>query len=182
MSKNLAKIPMPQPRRNVPCVIAASNDNRLNVGRPARPRLACQCSCSPSPDRERSFAVTAVLVHEVHGRMRFVVSALKGDHAQAAALCEHLLATRSVQTTHFNSVTGSLVVTYDPLVGTRDVVLRALGELGVSVSFAPRPTSAKQRCTLSSTMLSKARSSPSCDGPQRAPQEALVIRRIPRMF
>ena len=138
MSKNLAKIPMPQPRRNVPCVIAASNDNRLNVGRPARPRLACQCSCSPSPDRERSFAVTAVLVHEVHWRMRFVVSALKGDHAQAVALCEHLLATRSVQTTHFNSVTGSLVVTYDPLVGTRDVVLRALGELGCSVILPTR--------------------------------------------
>ncbi len=136
MSKKPAKILLPQSWRGVLGVIAASNDNWPDAGRPearrARPRLACHRSDYRSPDQRRSSAVTAVLVHEVRGRMRFVASALKGNHAQAAALCERLLATRLVQTARFNPVTGSVVVTYDPLVVTRGVVLLALSELGFS--------------------------------------------------
>jgi hypothetical protein len=97
--------------------------------------MAALLTCC-SPDQGRSSTATAILVHEMPRRMRFVVPALKGDHARAAALCERLLAARLVQTADFNPITGSVVVTHDQLVGTRDAVLRALRELGYSATLS----------------------------------------------
>ena len=88
------------------------------------------------PVKGCSSAATAILVHDVPGRMRFVVAALKGDHARAAALRERLLATRLVRTADFNPITGSVVVTHDRLVEARDAVFQALDELGYSVTLS----------------------------------------------
>ena len=89
-----------------------------------------------SPDKGFSPAATAILVHDVPGRMRFVVRALKRDHARGAALRERLLATRLVQTADFNPITGSVVVTHDQLVEARDAVFQSLDELGYSVTLS----------------------------------------------
>jgi Heavy metal associated domain 2 len=77
----------------------------------------------------------AFLMHEVPGRARFFAPALKGDHSRAAELSQRLIATPLAQTADVSAITGSVVVTYDRGVATRDAVFRALGELGYAASL-----------------------------------------------
>ena len=93
-----------------------------------------------SADHACCCATAAFLMHEVPGRARFFAPALKGDHSRAAELSRRLIATPLVQTADVNAITGSVVVTYDRRVETRDAVFRALGELGYAANL-PTPLS-----------------------------------------
>jgi Heavy metal associated domain 2 len=101
--------------------------------------MAALLTCC-SADHACSTATAAFLMHEVPGRARFFAPALKGDHSRAAELGRRLVVTPLVQTAHVSATTGSVVVTYDRCVETRDAVFRALGELGYAANL-PAPFS-----------------------------------------
>jgi Heavy metal associated domain 2 len=104
-------------------------------------------------------ATPAFLMHEVPGRARFFAPALKGDHSRAAELSRRLIASPLVQTAHVSAITGSVVVTYDRGVETRDAVFRTLGELGYAASL-PTPfldaSGSRQRDVRGAAFVAKA--------------------------
>jgi hypothetical protein len=75
----------------------------------------------------------AFLVHDIPGRLRVVVPALKGDDRRAAALCADLHRLQTVQALQFTALTGSVLVAYDGRVGGRDAILRVLDDAGYTL-------------------------------------------------
>jgi hypothetical protein len=70
-------------------------------------------------------------VHHVPGRLRVKAPALKRNPALAARTCSRVTAVEGVSGADANPVTGSLIVTYDPLRVDPRVLLQRLAEDGV---------------------------------------------------
>ncbi|HET6233776.1 MAG TPA: hypothetical protein VFE41_02250 [Acetobacteraceae bacterium] len=88
----------------------------------------------------------AFLVHDIPGRLRIVVPALKGEDRRAVALRADLQRLPAVQALQFNALTGSVLMAYDGLVRSRDAILRVLYDAGYgvvrpapAVAGTPRP-------------------------------------------
>jgi hypothetical protein len=67
------------------------------------------------------------IVHEIPGRLRLRGARLKGRPDQGAALADAARNLPGVSEAHANPLTGSLVVCYDPVTGSRDEIVRAVG-------------------------------------------------------
>ena len=80
------------------------------------------------------FPGPVVLVHDLPGRLRFVLPALKGGGPAADALCARLRQQHAVRDVTIRAVTGSLLVIYEALPGARDGVLHALHTAGVGIA------------------------------------------------
>jgi hypothetical protein len=83
----------------------------------------------------------AFLVHDIPGRLRVVVPALRGDDHRAAALRADLQRLPAVRALQFNALTGSVLTAYDGLVRSRDAILRVLNDAGYEV-VRPAPAAA----------------------------------------
>jgi hypothetical protein len=70
-------------------------------------------------------------VHHVPGRLRVKTPALKRSPARAERVCAAVTALQGVSSAEANPVTGSLVVTYDPLRADPRGVLARLADEGV---------------------------------------------------
>jgi hypothetical protein len=92
-----------------------------------------------------SFPAEAILVHDIPGRLRVVLPALKDKPAQAALIRARLDRLDCVHATYFKAPSGSLVVEYDSRTHARDAVIRALGDGGCSLVRPIAQTSAPMR-------------------------------------
>ena len=77
--------------------------------------------------------MTAVLVHEVPSRLRFRVQGLKHDSRRAERLRDRIAAVPGVVAASANPLTGSLIITHDGRVATRERIATALDAQGHSV-------------------------------------------------
>jgi hypothetical protein len=68
----------------------------------------------------------ALLVHDLPGRLRFSLGAIKGHPVRASALAARLLAAPGILAARANPLTGSLVVEHDGSPGRREAVIAAL--------------------------------------------------------
>jgi hypothetical protein len=60
--------------------------------------------------------------HEVPGRLRFKTPVLKGNHLLGKEIEDHLLVVGGVQSVKTSTVTGSIIVNYDPkIVSSREI-------------------------------------------------------------
>lgn len=84
-------------------------------------------------------------VHRLPGRVRFRVPCLCGDGARSQHLQETLGGVRSVQSIHVNTVTGSVLIDYDPeLMNAALLVAAIIKILGLEGELARVPTSRLQ--------------------------------------
>jgi len=70
------------------------------------------------------------LAHDVPGRIRFVIPALKGSPAKAQAVGPYIGAVHGVTAARVSPITGSLIVEYDGAAQTREYIFAALDEAG----------------------------------------------------
>ncbi|MBV9627744.1 MAG: hypothetical protein JO230_06580 [Xanthobacteraceae bacterium] len=70
------------------------------------------------------------VAHDVAGRIRFAIPAIKGSPAQAQALGSYVAAIRGVTATRTSSVTGSLIVEYAGAAQAREGIFAALHQAG----------------------------------------------------
>jgi hypothetical protein len=81
-----------------------------------------------------SFTAEAILAHNIPGRLRVVMPALKDKPGQAALIRAQLDRLDGVHATYFNAPSGSLVVEYDSRThDARNAVIRALDDSGFSL-------------------------------------------------
>ena len=93
------------------------------------------------------------LAHDVPGRIRFAIPALKGSPAKAQAFGPHIGAVHGVTAARVSPVTGSLIVEYDGAAQTRERIFAALFAAGFRLR--PRASthgSAKSSSSWASTM------------------------------
>lgn len=69
-------------------------------------------------------------VHEVPGRMRVKIPELKKDHTRARRIENTLEDMNGVSRISVNTLTGSVVVTFDPLVTSSRAILSELSQEG----------------------------------------------------
>lgn len=86
------------------------------------------------------FPAEARLVHDIPGRLRVVVPALKGDRARAEAVCAELRRVAAARAIEVNPLTGSILIEHAADAEGRASALRALGEAGCVLTAAPLPS------------------------------------------
>ena len=77
--------------------------------------------------------MTVVLVHEVPCRLRFRVQGLKHDSRRAERLRDRIAAVPGVAEASASPLTGSLIITHDGQVATRERITMALAACGHSI-------------------------------------------------
>ena len=65
-------------------------------------------------------------VHDIHGRLRFTLAAIRGDRRRTASLRARVRAIEGVSNATANPLTGSLIVQYDGARRTRERILASL--------------------------------------------------------
>jgi hypothetical protein len=107
------------------------------------------------------FPVSAFLVHNLPGRLRFVLPDLKGGGPSADALRALLEPQTALRDVTFRAAAGSLVVIYDVLPGARDNVLDVLRAADVSIA-------ARASCQASTSPRRVGPGKPLADTPAKA--------------
>ena len=87
------------------------------------------------------------VAHDVPGRIRFAIPALKGSPAKAQAVGPHIGAVRGVRAARVSPVTGSLIVEYDGAAQARERIFAAVHEAG----YRLRPRASSRESTKSSS-------------------------------
>jgi len=70
------------------------------------------------------------VAHDVPGRIRFAIPALKGSPAKAQAVGPYINAVHGVSGARVTPLTGSLIVEYDGAAQTRERIIASLHEAG----------------------------------------------------
>lgn len=83
------------------------------------------------------FPAEARLVHDIPGRLRFAVPAIRGDRARAEAVRTGLERRGIAHRVEVNPLTGSIVIEHAPNAAIRAAVLRALEGLGCNLAATP---------------------------------------------
>lgn len=84
-------------------------------------------------------------VHDIPGRLRFILPVLRGDRRQAAALRARMRAVEGVTSALANPLTGSLTVKYIRAEATRKRILANLAEFGPAIAPPESARSARTR-------------------------------------
>ena len=93
------------------------------------------------------FLAEARVVHDIPGRLRLAVAALRGDRARAEAAGMELGRRAAARRVEVNPLTGSIVIEHAPDAAARAAVLRALEGLGCVLVAAPARAPADERGT-----------------------------------
>jgi hypothetical protein len=80
------------------------------------------------------------VVHDIPGRIRFAIPALKGSAARGRALGAYAEAITGVAAARVNPLTGSLIIEYNGAAQTRERIFAALH--AASLRLRPRAPSA----------------------------------------
>ncbi|MBV8914974.1 MAG: hypothetical protein JOZ05_18285 [Acetobacteraceae bacterium] len=102
---------------------------------------------------------SAVLVHELPGRLRFSIQALRHNVQRATALRAQLAALPGVAAVSANALTGTLLVTHDGHTATRNQIVGTLVSTGFALSsdqLAARPVPLRATQTLGTHPLVEA--------------------------
>lgn len=83
-------------------------------------------------------------IHHVPGRLRIRTLAIKRNASEAGRAKAHLRAIKGVTDTDVNTVTGSVVIKYDPAIVASTTLLESLRGLGY-IAAAQAPLSAPSR-------------------------------------
>jgi hypothetical protein len=78
----------------------------------------------------------AALAHELPGRLRFSLRSLRRDSRRAAAVRDRLVALPGVVTASASPLTGSVLVTYEGGVVTRERIVRTIERSGFVLTTA----------------------------------------------
>jgi hypothetical protein len=89
------------------------------------------------------------LVHDIPGRIRFAIPALKSSAARGQALRAYVEAITGVAAARVSPLTGSLIIEYDGAARTRGWIFEALHQVGYDVRIRePLSGSAKRSSPL----------------------------------
>jgi len=98
------------------------------------------------------------LVHDIPGRIRFAIPALKGSAARGQALGAYVEAVTGVAAARVNPLTGSLIIEYDGAARTRRRIFEALHQVGYGVRIRePLRGSAKRSSPLDAMVTGAAK-------------------------
>ncbi|MFO1432841.1 MAG: hypothetical protein U1F76_22440 [Candidatus Competibacteraceae bacterium] len=79
------------------------------------------------------------IVHHIPGRLRLKRSPLRGNQPEAARIGALLMHCEGVHRSHVSTVTGSIVIHYDPALTTIQAILAVLNLLPVIEGTTDRP-------------------------------------------